>query len=93
MYLLYFKLQPYAAWIVGLMDIVTRGDVSATKDGLVTAVTCCHVILGAQNMVSARMEHVSVLKAGMANIAPYVSKEHSQCELYFKGLYCGSSHY
>lgn len=93
MHLLYFKLQPYAAWIVGLMDIVTREDVSATKDGLVTAVTCFHVILGAQNMVSARMEPVSVLKAGMANIAPYVSKEHSEREFYFKCLDCGSWHY
>jgi hypothetical protein len=93
MRLLYFKLQPYAAWTVGLMDIVTRGDVSATRDGLVTAVTCSHVILGAQNMVSARMEHVSVLKAGMANIAPYVSKELSQREFYFKGSDCGSSHH
>jgi hypothetical protein len=62
------------------MVIVTRESVNATKDGLVTAVTCCHVIRDAQNMASVRMELVSVLKAGMGNIAPYVSTECSQCK-------------
>jgi hypothetical protein len=85
MHLLYFKLQLCAAWIAGLMDSVIRGDVSATEGGLVTAATCCHAILGAQSMVSARMEHVFVPKAGMENIAPCVS-----CEFCLKFLRCGT---
>jgi len=56
------------------MVVVTRENVSATKDGPVTTVTSCHVILDAQNMVSARMVLVFVLKAGMGNTVPCVSK-------------------
>jgi len=53
---------------------VTRENVSVTKDGLVTAVTCCRVTLGAPNMDSARMEPVSAPRAGMGNTAPCVSR-------------------
>jgi hypothetical protein len=68
------------------MGIVTRVDVNAIRDGLVTAVTCSHVTQGAQNMVNARMEHVCVPKAGMGNTAPYVS-----CEFWLNVLVCDSS--
>jgi hypothetical protein len=60
---------------VVLMVDVTRENASVTKDGLVTAVTCYHVTLGAPNMASARMEPVSAPKAGMGNTALCVSRD------------------
>jgi hypothetical protein len=68
-----FILQPCVAWIVALMVAVIKENVSATQAGQVIVVTCCHVIQGAQSMVSARTEHVSAPKAGMENTALFVS--------------------
>jgi len=57
---------------------VTRENVNVTKDGPVTAVTCCHVTLGAPSMASARMEPVFAPRAGMGNTAPCVSRGYNR---------------
>lgn len=62
----------FAVLTVGHMVDVTKENVNVMLDGQVIDVTYCLVILAAQNMGSARMEHVYALRDGMVDIVHYL---------------------